>query len=194
MSTGAPETRESILRAARDLLHDEGAQRVRLADVARRAGISRQAVYLHFGSRVGLLVALVEYVDEVEGLHAHVSRVFGSADSVEALDRLVELHAEFTPRIRPVAEAIVAVRGIDEAAEAAWQNRLESRLDGCRAIVAWLRREGRLAEHWTDEEAADLLWSLTSPHAWRDLVVERGWATDQYVRHLKRVLRELFVR
>ena len=37
---------------------------LRLADVADRADVSRQAVYLHFGDRAGLVLGLLGWVDE----------------------------------------------------------------------------------------------------------------------------------
>ena len=71
---GDPATRRRILQAAWELLEQRGAG-VRLVDVADRAGVSRQAVYLHFGDRSGLLVALVDFIDVSLGavqLRAHI--------------------------------------------------------------------------------------------------------------------------
>lgn len=194
MSSGEQSTREQILIAAARLLHERGAEHVRMADVGHAAGVSRQAVYLHFGSRAGLLVALVGWVDEAEGLGEQIAHVMSAPDSVAALERLVELHADFTPRILPVVEAIDAVRGQDAAAQAAWQDRLDHRLAGCRTLVGWLRREERLSDEWTEDRAAEMLWSLTSLHTWRDLVIARGWSREEYVYWLKRMLHRLFVR
>ena len=55
-------TRERILTATRRLL-EGGRVNVGLEDVAKRAGVSRQAVYLIFGSRAQLLLALVDAMD-----------------------------------------------------------------------------------------------------------------------------------
>ncbi len=56
----AAETRAEILDAARELLMAQGPARLRLDDVASDVGISRQAVLHHFGSREGLMRAVVE--------------------------------------------------------------------------------------------------------------------------------------
>ena len=56
-----------MLEAARALLEERSAQAVKLEDVASRAGVSRQSVYLHFGSRAGLLLALVAHVEASRG-------------------------------------------------------------------------------------------------------------------------------
>ena len=56
--------REALLDAAADLLADRGYAGVRMADVAGRAGVSRQTVYNEFGGRAGLAEALA--VSEVQ--------------------------------------------------------------------------------------------------------------------------------
>jgi AcrR family transcriptional regulator len=51
--------RETLLDAARELLGERGWARVTMADVAARAGVSRQTLYNTFGSRDELAQALV---------------------------------------------------------------------------------------------------------------------------------------
>ena len=50
-------TRDRILTAARKLLEERGFD-VGMGEIFRRAGISRQAVYLHFTSKTDLLQQL----------------------------------------------------------------------------------------------------------------------------------------
>src|SRR5688572_23279920 len=44
-------TRSALLSAARDLLEEGGAEALTMSSVAERAGVTRRAVYLHFGVR-----------------------------------------------------------------------------------------------------------------------------------------------
>lgn len=55
-------------------------------------------------------------------------------------------------------------------------------------------REGQLAPQWDIETATDLLWSLTSWQVWEQLVVDRGWSKEDYVDHLRSVLRRTLLR
>ncbi|MBL4878008.1 MAG: helix-turn-helix transcriptional regulator, partial [Hyphomonas sp.] len=55
MSSENLETREKIMRATWKLLEESGGSGVRMSDIAKAAGISRQAVYLHFPTRADLL-------------------------------------------------------------------------------------------------------------------------------------------
>lgn len=184
-----PETRIAILRAAQRLLDRYGPERVRMSDVAREAGFSRQAVYLHFGSRAGLLVALVEHVDRTAGIEARVAAVLAAPDGPEMLRRFIHFHAEFNPHVHAAGNAIAHARHRDPDAAAAWESRTQGRLAGCRELVRRLVAEGRLAAGWTAEEAADLAWALTALDTWHALVMERGWTSAQYEQHLHRVLR-----
>jgi hypothetical protein len=98
------------------------------------------------------------------------------------------LQARMNPKIWPLARMLDAVRRQDEAAERSWQDRLQSRLTGCRKIVGRLAREGTLRRGLTPAVAADLLWALTSLRTWEDLVLQRRWSPDQYEQRLCDVL------
>lgn len=188
MSRGDPGTRVRILEAARALLEAQPPHEVRMEDVGDAAGVSRQAVYLHFGSRGGLLLALVDHIDRREGLGEMLPRVWESASGVEALGRFVELVAEITPRIDAIALALESARATDEAAAEAWDDRMAGRLRTARRLAEWLDEDGALRDGWTVAEAADLIWAATAIHTWRDLVVERGWPAERYVRRVREML------
>ena len=65
-------------------------QGVRLSDIAQAAGISRQAVYLHFSSRAELLVATVRYVDQVHDLDERLSGLRQASGGLETLQAFVD--------------------------------------------------------------------------------------------------------
>jgi AcrR family transcriptional regulator len=181
-------TRTAILDAARRLLEERGgAGDIRLEDIAAAAGVSRQAVYLHFGSRSGLLLALVAYVDEVEELGELARPVREAASGVEELEAFVGLQAEYTPRIYAAARAVDELRRRDEAMAAAWNDRMARRREACARIVARLAQEGSLALGWTTSEAADALFALTSIRTWEDLVVDRRLSKRCYTELVTRL-------
>jgi AcrR family transcriptional regulator len=64
----APEAREVILDAARRQLRARGPAGIRLQELAQELGISHPAILHHFGSKRGLVVAVVEQaVADLEG-------------------------------------------------------------------------------------------------------------------------------
>jgi AcrR family transcriptional regulator len=188
-----PSTRRRILDAARRSLEAHAWAGLRLEDVARAAGVSRQSIYLHFGSRPALLLALVEHVDEVEGLAALVAHVRAAADGIEALDRLVALNARYEPRIRAVVVAHDAARHQDADLEAAWQDRMRRRRALCRYVVQRLEADGALAPGLPADEATDVLWALLSSRVHEDLVHARRWSRRRYEARMRAVLRSTVV-
>ena len=149
--------------------------------IARAAGISRQAVYLHFPDRASLLIALVAQVDEQEDLRPWLDAIEAAPDAAAQIHAWARMQADRNPRIAPVARALDLVRHADQPASQAWRDRTDNRMRGAVAIVDRLRSEGRLHLSWTTEEAAALLWELISFRVWDDLVNERGLAPDRYV-------------
>jgi AcrR family transcriptional regulator len=58
-------TQEAILCAAQGRLARLGADGIRLQDIARDAGVSHPTILHHFGSRDGLIVALVKHIGQI---------------------------------------------------------------------------------------------------------------------------------
>ena len=180
-------TRERILDAALAGVRTGHGVPAALADVARRAGVSRQAIYLHFGGRADLLTAVAQHADARRGLAAGVRRILEAPSGVDAVRELVALQARLNPHVWPLAVALDGVRRRDAAAERAWQDRLANRRRGCAAIVARLAEKGSLRPELDQDTAGDLLWTLTSLRTWEDLVLERKWSPARYRTHVTRV-------
>jgi hypothetical protein len=88
-----------------------------------------------------------------------------------ALTAVLTRLAETYPRIWPVLRA----SGTTETG---------GRLPLCQALVARFRDEGALAPHLSPATAADILFSLTSPALWHELVQTRGWDAARYRTHI----------
>ena len=164
-----------------------------MAHIAKKAKISRQALYLHFADRATLLDALVRYVDEKRGLGEAIQHIVDAPRGREAIHRMVSLQANQNPRIWAIALAFEAVRRTDKAAERSWQGRQTRRLDTCRKIIERVRLEGELRPTLTVEEATDLLYVITSLRMWEDLVRVRGWTAAMYQERVTRLLMESLV-
>jgi AcrR family transcriptional regulator len=180
----------AILEAAHDLFERQG-YGVGLQQVAEQAGFSRQAVYLHFGSKAGLLTELARYQHERTGIAALADRAVWSApDATAALDAWVALLVAFMPKIIGFVKALDGARRSESDAAMVWHDQSEDRLRGCRRLAEWLKRDGALAPGWTISNAADLIWAVASPRMYEELVVDRGWTPSQFTRHLQVTLRK----
>jgi AcrR family transcriptional regulator len=173
-------TRDRILDAARGLVEARPTAVPSMSDVARATGISRQALYLHFPDRSALLLAVVEHVDDREGLEAGIAAVEAAADGPAQVRAWVDMQARRNPSIASLARAIDQSRHRDDPTTDAWRDRTASRLRGATAIVRRLRREGRVHRTWNTAEAATLVWEFVSFRVWDDLVNEAGLRPERY--------------
>jgi len=82
-------SRERILEAAVDLFADRGYAASGVDEIARRAGIEKAAIYWHFGSKEGLLAAVLDRMDS-EFVERIAKRVSSSSGSDERLDLFVD--------------------------------------------------------------------------------------------------------
>jgi AcrR family transcriptional regulator len=189
------DTRERLLDAATRLIVERGYHQVGMDEIARVAGVSRQAVYQgQFRNKAELLLALLARADELADVPRRVGRMREAHDGVQALEIAVEVVTSIERDIHDCARVFDAARTADPAFETAWQDRMRLRRGFSRAAVHRLEAEGRLADGWTAEEAGDYLWAALSTSTYQALVVERGWSEDRYVGMLKRVLRGALVR
>jgi AcrR family transcriptional regulator len=169
------DVRTRILEAAWRLIGEREDASVSLLEIAQEAGVSRQTVYVNFGSRAGLLLAMVEHRD---GSSRELARVKSTRQDTlpdEALEAFIRAWFGYVPVIFKVARALSCAAATDEAAAAAWQSRMALVQAGLLNLMRRLHSHGRLAAHWTPETAAD--WSYHHIHidTWQHLVVERQW-------------------
>jgi len=181
-------SRDRILDAALRLIRARGDASVTMARIAKAARLSRQAVYLHFADRAALMIAVSRRLRESLGLPADMQRVMNAPTGIKMIEDMVLMQTRRNPDVWAVARAVDAVRRTDPAAGRVWQDRLQSRLESCRAIVSRLKAEGSLRSGLDPSIAADLLWTMTSLRMWEDLVLEREWSPEQYQRYVTNVL------
>ena len=182
------------MEATRQLIENSRGQVVRLKDIADLSGVSRQAIYLHFDSRVGLMVATVQHIDEVAGFGEKTQHVRDEADSLVALGLFIDFWADYIPTIYGVAKQLLIMRETDEGAAAAWNDRMAGLRNGpCRYLIERLKQDGRLDPEWNIEAAIDVLWTLISVQNWESLVIARGWTKQQYATRLKRMIERTLI-
>lgn len=193
MSSHDNETRTRILSATVRMLEEQRGVGVRMGDIAKAAKISRQAIYLHFASRTDLLVATTRHLDEVLGLDRRLAPSRAANSGIERLALYIEFWGNYVPEIHGVAKALLSAQATDEAAAAAWKDRMLAMRDGCRAAIEALHSEGKLVPEWTPERATDALWTMLLIPNWENLTRECGWSTRQYIRWMTAMATRTFV-
>jgi len=100
------QTRAAVLRAAAECFDEAGYLATPLDDVTARAGVTKGAVYFHFGSKHALADALVETQrDHWAGVVEEITSRPGSA-----LDHVVQLTYEMAGQLRRDVELRAGVR------------------------------------------------------------------------------------
>lgn len=193
MSKSGEETRARILKACWTLLEQGPDSPARMSDIARAAGVSRQAVYLHFPNRTELLIATTRFIDEASGIDERLATSRATTGGPARLDAYIEAWGNYIPVIHGVGRALMAMAQSDEAARAAWADRMAAMRHGCDAAIQAIARDGVLRPDLTPRQATDLVWTLLSVRNWEHLVGDCGWSQGDYVAEIKRLARAAVV-
>jgi AcrR family transcriptional regulator len=174
-------TRVRILDAARRLLVSGTYSSVTMEEIAKEAGVSYQTVYAVFGTKLRLAQGLIEvgfpHVEEAVKLFD----ALGQSDDPELglrtgarVSRLIyEICADLLRFIRESG---------DPALLAHYREREEQRLTDMTqfGLPTMLERSGRLRAGISSSEAVAVIWALTGPDQYTQLVFQRGWTPSRY--------------
>ncbi len=191
-SSRRSQTRTQILDAARALFEERGYHGAGLEAVGRQAGVSRQAIYLHFPSKSELLTALHLHIFETDVAPA-VDRhpVTPAMSALEALDATIAADVEVASTIWRLHEALSTARRQHPEVDETLQPRDEERYRELIDLGERLERDSALPAEVDARTFADMYWGLVSVGTYRNLVVERGWSLEQYERWVRRTIRLL---
>ena len=189
-SGGRLQTRTQILEAARAMFEEVGYYDAGLGAVAKKAGVSRQAIYLHFPSKAELLTALHLHIfatDVVPALERHPVTDAGSA--LDALDAMIAVDVEVASKVWRIHEALQMARRRHPEVEETLRPREEKRYSEMLDLGRRLKRERALPPNIGVGMFADMLWGLMNIGTYRNLVIERGWSLEQYRRWVRNTIR-----
>ena len=188
MSSNEKDTRTRILQTTWELLESNPGRSLKMSEIAKASGVSRQALYLHFDSRTELLIATTHYVDDVKGLDQRLQKLQLAKSGKEMLRTCVEIWGNYIPEIYSVSKALMMSKDSDEAAAAAWADIMSCLRDVCVQIIQTLEKENKLSPNWTQQHATDFIWTMISIQNWEQLTTECGWNQEQYISNLTEAL------
>jgi AcrR family transcriptional regulator len=178
----AEQLREHLLDTARELLLRDGYAATTVPSVARACGVSAESAYKRFPGKPALVRAVVARALEGAGPVAAETR--SDALPADDLDGLLRgwgrLAAEVAPRVAPVLLLVhdaAASDGSLAALETELEDQRRTRMtDNARRLAD----AGHLPEAMSVAQAADVLWTYSSPQVYRLLVERSGWTLEQY--------------
>ncbi len=182
----ARRTRGRIIAAAHESFLRSGYATTTIRGVATAVGVAVQTVELAFGTKRGLLKAVIDVAiasDDrpIPVLQREQAKAAQSTTDVETflaiVGRVVRMVAERVAGLLLVLEE--AARTDHEIAA------LARELDAQRATTAtWIARglaeRTPLRDELNHDDAVDTIWLLMDPVVFRRLTRDRGWSADQF--------------
>ncbi|WP_320671230.1 TetR/AcrR family transcriptional regulator [Patulibacter defluvii] len=181
----AVRNRDAILRATAAAVTREGAEALRVAEVARAAGVGPGTIYRAFGDKRGLLLALVDEQErrlQEDLLRGPPPLGPGAAPDERleafllALQRLVIEHRD----VLAAADGASPASPFRTATHAAWHQHL---------VLLLRQRPGAAADDADPVALADLLLATVGAGVHQHLLDERGVSPAAAAAALRRVLR-----
>ncbi|MBV9818982.1 MAG: TetR/AcrR family transcriptional regulator [Solirubrobacterales bacterium] len=172
----AQQTRGDILRAARGLFAERGYAATSIDDIADEAGVAIQTIYARLGSKRGMLLALIDLIDEEAGVGPLAEEVTSARTALATLRAGVRVTRSLHERCGDIIEALTTAAGAEpELTDAVSEGQRRHR-EGARIIIDHIQELEGL-RHDVPPERAQALFALTTSHeAWRELI--RGFALD----------------
>lgn len=182
----ARQTRAAILQAAQALFAERSYASTTVEAIASQAGVAVDTVYAGFGHKRSLLSALMDV------------RVGGDDEAIDLLDRSGPQSVRLEPnqrrqlegfakdvtriveRARPVDDIMRGAAVVDSEIAALRAGIQQHRFQNLLKFVSWVTANGPLRGGMSEEEAATIVWSLTSPEMHRLLRVDRAWTMERY--------------
>ena len=157
----AADTRRRIIEVTRELLARAPLENVSLPEIASRSDVARSTVYTIFGSREGLMVAVAEDLLERGGF-ARIGQALRGPDVVRAFEISMDVAMELYSHEEPVGQALLSLAAVDRDASSAAARLNFGRAQGMRRLAERMHEQGVLRDDVTVDEAADVLWVVTS--------------------------------
>ena len=175
-SAAVAETRARVVSAARDMFTEDGFHKVSLDAVARQADVARGTVYHQFGSKVGLLEAVVRDFEQRAGLDRLVQLV-ERAPTDRVLRDVVTAGCHYWATDPTLVRKVIAVAVTDADAAQLLAGHDAGRLRLLTRVVERLATGERLQAACPPKSAVDTLWLLTSFATYDELTHGRGLST-----------------
>jgi AcrR family transcriptional regulator len=183
-------TRESLLQAATEEVERDRWTQASLEEVAGRAGVTKQTALRHFGSKQGLLDAVIRRTSSVVVKERNEAPIGDIPGAVANLVRHYERYGDIAIRVLPYRDAVVRVMGSEH------RNPLVRAADsGHEVHEQWVMRTFEpqldLSPHKRERRLAQLV-AICDVYVWkilrRDIGLEIPEVEDALVEMIERLV------
>jgi AcrR family transcriptional regulator len=180
----ARRSRKRVIEAAEEMFLRDGYSSTTVQAVAAAAAVSADTIYKSFGGKPGLIRAIRDRA--LEGQDAVPAEQRSDAIQRRETDprRIIRAWGTFVAELAPRASPILLLIR-DAAATDPEVRRLQDALDADRlkrmtGNARRLRDAGHLRSGLSLAQAADILWTYSSPELYELFVLRRGWTPKRY--------------
>ncbi len=180
----ARQTRDQIVTTAEGLFRSSGYHATTVAAIAAAAHVSVETIYKGFGGKPGLVRAIVERGLAGAGPVPAEQRSDHVRDTEPDPRQIITAWGAFLTELAPRTVPILALARDAAASDpdlAATLDQISAaRLERMTHNARGLARAGHLGPGITIAQAADILWTYSSPELYELLVLRRGWTAERY--------------
>jgi AcrR family transcriptional regulator len=182
----AAATRQAVLDAARQVFMRHGYIGATVAEIAATAGVAVDTLYATVGSKPVLLRELVETAISATDTampaedRDYVQAIRAATSAEEKLEIYAAAVVAIQQRLAPVFVALRDAAVTDSACARLWDEISERRAANMRQFAVELRHTGQLRDDLSDDEVADVIWSMNAAEYWLLLVGQRGWTPQRF--------------
>ncbi len=180
-------TRDRVVEAGLELFSTRGYATTTVTELAAEAGVAVDTIYKAFGSKVGVVEAIIEAARSDDAVAAmHAAWLAAQGDPARQLATYVQGIGRFWARNDRLASMLQSGTG-DADIAAIWARRQALRRKLVHDHVAtWT--DAAFRPGYTRDVAVDLIWALTSSETYHALVVESGWSVRRWEREISAAL------
>jgi AcrR family transcriptional regulator len=174
-------TRSAILDAARRLFAEQGYAATAVRPIAEQAGVAVQTLYSTFGSKQGLLLALVDTVREQAESQELGERMVRSDDPIEMVRLAARIRRQILERCGDVVTTFREGAAGDADVAAAYEEGQRRTREGVGRLCSRLEAIGALRAGLTHKKAVDQVAAMFAAEIYEELTGPRsGWSADEY--------------
>jgi AcrR family transcriptional regulator len=181
----ADDTRRRIRDAARQLFEEVGFTAATVTEIARRAGVSQATVYAVYGSKPGIVAALIDDLEERAEVGPRIAQMQAETDPGRVLALFAAANRAIFERGHVILRAAYDALGLPEVAALARAGDANRR-QACEALVYQIRADGAL--RLGPKAAAETMWLLSSVEQYLLATDVLGWSGVRYERWLTEML------
>ncbi|MBV9095177.1 MAG: TetR/AcrR family transcriptional regulator [Streptosporangiaceae bacterium] len=188
----ARQARDQIVGTAEDLFLSRGYAATTVAAIAAQSRVSVETIYKGFGGKPGLVRAIIDKGLAGTGPVPAEQRSDQIRDTEPDPRQILTAWGAFVADIAPATAPILLMARDAAAGDTELADLLKeisaARLERMTVNARALSDAGHLRLGITLAQAADTLWTYTSPELYELLVLCRGWSADHYGRFVAQAM------